>query len=115
MSRKTRLKELLKLNLDPKLREELGEEGDVVDNLKSIAKTLRTNGGKILIAAILADAKEALEAVLEGYKTMDEIELRSSIAEIGATLRFYKTIKEAESDAQDAEEMLDSRLDELLE
>lgn len=110
-----RLQEVLELKLDPELREELGDQGSEVDNLKAISKTLRSNGGKLMINAILLDAKETLSTVLEQYKTMPEIELRANIAELGVILRFYSTIRDAENDATDAESVLISRLDELLE
>lgn len=110
-----RLKQFLKLDIDPELKEEMGEELDHVKTLKSISKVLNSNGGKALVGAILADGKESLTTILEGYKTMPEIELRATIADLAAILRFYSTIRDAENDANDAESMLDARLDDLLE
>ena len=106
---------MLDLQLDPDLREELFDANEDVNNLNAIAKMLSSNGGKLMIGHILDDAKQCLEWILENYKSANHAELVANIADLGAILRFYNTIKTAQEDSADAEQMLEKRLNELIE
>lgn len=109
------LKTVLDMQLDPALREELVDTNNELIELNMVSKLLNSNGGKVMIGHILEDAKGSLNWILENYKTVSHEELVSNIADLGAILRFYNTIKTASEDAADVEKMLDERLNDLIE
>lgn len=87
-------------------RADVKEAADDVELYKAIAAFQSSEAGKVIVPALAQDVATEIEALLNGYKTMPETELRATCARIDALIGLVHTFNRAETNAQDADAVL---------
>jgi hypothetical protein len=102
-------KRLAKLRKDnPALAERTDVQlvGEDIDTYAALNGVSQSEGGAVLLKALNRDIASAIQAIVGGYKTLPEIELRALGATLEARIQLAQTLNRAPQNLQLAEEAL---------
>lgn len=87
---------------------ELKEHKENLKKYKSLETLGSTEGGKILIEALVSDIVGSINSVTRQCSEMPEIELRIELAKIGININILNSLNKAKSNVETLEEIIKS-------
>lgn len=115
----SRLEDILKRDdVDADAKGELKDAQESVKDLQAIAQVAASEGGQKLFEMLKEDCRDVLVQMLNTKKVGEvgwEAKIVGLLSDFEAKFTLYNTLKSANQDAEDAEEQLEQRIEEIIE
>lgn len=108
------VEDIQNLRLDDRIKEELYDLKETAEQAGALKHLLNSEGWDELKKAVLDDAQTAIFNVIKYWKEGETVLLDRSIARLEQILTMYTTIEGSGRDANEAEELLANRVQDIV-
>ena len=91
----------------------LKELADELDEKKALAALSDSEGGQMLAKALRTDARNNLERILSGYRTLPHLELIALCSALESSLNTYRVLSRAKTLREELAAILEDELEKL--
>lgn len=98
--------------ITPEFEEELGQKADELDKAHALSVLAQTEGGKLLVEALVSDVISDISTISSRYKVLSHAELMAYCAALNANLTVMLSITRSKRNKDALQEQLEEMLKE---